>query len=638
MKYNKGKRLFFKLMLILAFGISISIFPSYKYISSEIYEIDRYKAELAGATILSGLSSLIHTSFVAASDADIANSAYFKRNIDDAKKKIGNAAKSIQRSSIYLKQTSTNKFNISSLYAPENIDAFPQSRTISSSLLEMSEGALISSGLYSDSATDRYLLMKICGTYFPKIYSGLFSLQKEIGIDGDKSQLVIIRDEIRDDIEDLVAALRTVAINFEGGNLIQTSSDKIFDMGTSMSESIFSYHEFNPAEIANNILSFETFSAQVWIYCTNILVELLNNVVDEKINELLFFCVEYALFAIFMSVLALVIAVGVKRNAQRTAMLAKYCLTDAVAEVKESYYTIAKRGTEFSLIDEEILKGAQIRERILELSKKLSISCVSNKNEIESAISANSKLMEYAEEILSDLRKSTDDSELDGGVLKAAKRIAETVGKLSEALPAKEEISDGFNSIISTQAAVVESSNDLLLKASESICGLSRLSGEIASIADRANLLSLNISIEVGKSGASGSGLSVLSEQIKILAKRTGVVVLDLDEAAKVCAEAIAEIKSKVSALGTPLSAQRQEADKMLLSISNFENAVTSLSYAANRIEGVAEAREGVSFKDKLAEVQATLEKAEMGLKNFAKSSANMAPILAELRANISNF
>lgn len=139
--------------------------------------------------------------------------------------------------------------------------------------------------------------------------------------------------------------------------------------------------------------------------------------------------------------------------------------------------------------------------------------------------------------------------------MKAAGRISGAVSELAASLPKKDDIAGGFARIISEQSEAVRVSEDSIDSALESVGSIGRLAGEIASIADRASLLSLNISIEVGKSGGSGSGLSVLAEQIKTLAKRTGVVVLDMEDVGVNCAESLNAAKSKIAALAAPLSA-----------------------------------------------------------------------------------
>ena len=232
------------------------------------------------------------------------------------------------------------------------------------------------------------------------------------------------------------------------------------------------------------------------------------------------------------------------------------------------------------------------------------------------------------------LEKNVSGPELYGGALKASRRISELVSELSAGLPQKEDVAADFSKNISAQSQAVQTADAAI----ESIGALGRLAGEIAAIADRANLISLNISIEVGKSGNAGSGLSILAEQIKLLAKRTGVVVMDMEKAAGDCGNCLSAVKAKISALSAPLSHFRREADKMLESISSIENSVTSLSYSADNIEGLAGSSEMVTLSLRLKDARGAVAKAEKALAELSRISQNAAPLLGEISKEISAF
>lgn len=411
-------------------------------------------------------------------------------------------------------------------------------------------------------------------------------------MDGDKSQLSAIHDELLDDIDDLSSALRALSVNFEIGDMIKSSSEKIFRSGKELADSMFSYDEFNPDEISKRMVSFETLCVQMWVYCSGLLADMLAGALAGARDSLVYFCAEYALFLIFLSSAALAVAFGIRRSARRTATLARACLSGSPEEARVRYYSAAPFfGREFGEIDALILEAAAARSRLLELSKKLSVACISGRNEIEAASASNSKMLDFADSSLAELEKSLSDSELYGGALKAAGRISGAVSELAASLPKKDDIAGGFARIISEQSEAVRVSEDSIDSALESVGSIGRLAGEIASIADRASLLSLNISIEVGKSGGSGSGLSVLAEQIKTLAKRTGVVVLDMEDVGVNCAESLNAAKSKIAALAAPLSAgpaRRRQGYRVRLRHGKFHILPILRRRAHGRVRAVA--------------------------------------------------
>lgn len=337
-----------------------------------------------------------------------------------------------------MRQASSEKHaNISAIYTAESLDAFPDSRSKASTLLEMSDGALVAGGLYSDPATDRYLLMKICGSYFPKIYSGLFRLQAESGVDGDKSRLSAIHDELLDDIDDLSSALRALSVNFEIGDMIKSSSEKIFRSGKELADSMFSYDEFNPDEISKRMVSFETLCVQMWVYCSGLLADMLAGELAGARDSLVYFCAEYALFLIFFlprpspSLSEFAGRRGARRRSRARAF--------PVLRKRRGFGTIRRCPFRAGVrrnrrIDTRSRGRAEPPARTLQ---KLSVACISGRNEIEAASASNSKMLDFADSSLAELEKSLSDSELYGGALKAAGRISGAVSELAASLPKK---------------------------------------------------------------------------------------------------------------------------------------------------------------------------------------------------------
>lgn len=134
-----------KLVAILALGICSSLFPAFKYVSSVLRETDRFKAELGGARILQGLSVLSHAAFERGlSGVYSAADTNFKGTLASARDSVFSGAAEIARTSSYMRQASSEKHaNISAIYTAESLDAFPDSRSKASTLLEMSDGALV---------------------------------------------------------------------------------------------------------------------------------------------------------------------------------------------------------------------------------------------------------------------------------------------------------------------------------------------------------------------------------------------------------------------------------------------------------------------------------------------------------------
>lgn len=619
MKIFRGKRLTAKLSVILLLGLCAAVLPTYKYVSSEIVDVDRLDAELGGADILRGLSAVAH---IAAAGGG--NSASRNAQLTQARASIAEGVARISRTNAYIKQSASGKFaNLSALFAPEAVDGFLASKNKSSVLLEMSDGVLVASGLYSDTATDRFLLMKICGTYFPKIYSGLFRLSREIGEDGDKSQLRVIHEELSDDVDDLASALATLSGNFENGAMVQSSAGKIYAAATALLESLFSAGEFNPEEISAKSAALEGLCAQVWIYCTGQLCDVLLQTHSQELSELWYFALEFSLFVLIFTGAACALIIGIRRAVLRTGALAGACLGSSTEDAKIGYYaTKWAFGSEFSRLDALIIESAERRERLAARAKRISEESGRRDEELAAKVSENIGLLKAVDDALERLKQNGVGDGLLDGAEKTANRLTESVGKLDSILPAREKIESEFATLISAQSKAAMASEDSLSSASDSIAQIDRLAGEVAAIADRIGLLGLNISIEVGKAGAEGSGLAVLSEQIKTLSKRLGVVVWDLEQIGRDCRSGIDSARDEVAALAAPLSSNRRAADKILGFVDAAREAVSTLSYAAERMGEFAKVRGASGLPKRVEQARQAVADAEKSLATLSRAAS----------------
>ncbi|MCR4435661.1 MAG: methyl-accepting chemotaxis protein [Eubacteriales bacterium] len=106
------------------------------------------------------------------------------------------------------------------------------------------------------------------------------------------------------------------------------------------------------------------------------------------------------------------------------------------------------------------------------------------------------------------------------------KRISEITGAIEEVAAG---IAQNANNAVSVSRAA-----DVLAKISsslkeridaiqQSVKNYNRVTGEIVSISDQTNLLSLNAAIEAARAGESGRGFSVVADEVKKLAEQSKV-------------------------------------------------------------------------------------------------------------------
>ncbi|MDH7566769.1 MAG: [Fe-Fe] hydrogenase large subunit C-terminal domain-containing protein [Clostridiales bacterium] len=155
-------------------------------------------------------------------------------------------------------------------------------------------------------------------------------------------------------------------------------------------------------------------------------------------------------------------------------------------------------------------------------------------NHIENCIDYNSKLSAERDilevknsevsKLLEEVEKMSNDKEKKLELLK--KRISEITGAIEEVAAG---IAQNANNAVSVSRAA-----DVLAKISsslkeridaiqQSVKNYNRVTGEIVSISDQTNLLSLNAAIEAARAGESGRGFSVVADEVKKLAEQSKV-------------------------------------------------------------------------------------------------------------------
>ena len=172
--------------------------------------------------------------------------------------------------------------------------------------------------------------------------------------------------------------------------------------------------------------------------------------------------------------------------------------------------------------------------------------------------------------------------------------------------------------IIQTQAKL-ELLKDSMQKTSEMSTAIEKIIGEINSIAQRTNMLSLNASVEAARAGEMGRGFSVVAEQIGELASRSAQAAKETNEL----------ITNSMKAVESGRKITDQTAESFDIAVANIENANQDIekitSMASQNVEIVTHAKGQI---EKIANV---VEKNVQVAHNTKKVSSNMADITGKL-------
>lgn len=202
-------------------------------------------------------------------------------------------------------------------------------------------------------------------------------------------------------------------------------------------------------------------------------------------------------------------------------------------------------------------------------------------------------------------------------------QVMETlVAELNNSADASVEVTktteEAVNTILDTQKQM-----DILQNAIENISNLSReiekIIVEIADIAGRTNLLSLNASIEAAKAGESGQGFGVVATEIGNLAARSSQAARETNEM----------ITNSINAISEGLNLTKVTTAAFESVVEEIERANTGVEQMAEMVrKNVAVVGQAVTEIDKITHVvNANAEISE----NSKQISANMADITERL-------
>ena len=204
----------------------------------------------------------------------------------------------------------------------------------------------------------------------------------------------------------------------------------------------------------------------------------------------------------------------------------------------------------------------------------------------------------YVDDVLSKVNRQTgylvELTSLASQLSEAAREI-DKAGKRAQTKTGEFESTNKESSITVVQAtekigdlvAGVSAMEDQLRLLNNSLGGVSRVSGDIQSVARLTNLLALNATIEAARAGEAGKGFAVVAGEVKMLASQTS-------EAAGVIDSTISDVSGNVNDLIKSGGETRTVADNVSGGVTVINEAVSVFTdmtnYMQNDVDSIASA------------------------------------------------
>ena len=192
------------------------------------------------------------------------------------------------------------------------------------------------------------------------------------------------------------------------------------------------------------------------------------------------------------------------------------------------------------------------------------------------------------------------------------KQSANTSGSITEAT------GNSVNEILRTQSQM-EVLKDSMQKTSEMSVAIEKIIGEINSIAQRTNMLSLNASVEAARAGEMGRGFSVVATQIGELAARSAQAAKETNEL----------ITNSMRAVESGKKITDQTAEAFDIAVGNIESANKDVEKITDMVKQNVEIV--IHATEQIEKIANVVEKNVQVSHNTKQVSSNMADITGKL-------
>ena len=268
-----------------------------------------------------------------------------------------------------------------------------------------------------------------------------------------------------------------------------------------------------------------------------------------------YFAVPVAIIGLIFSVVRYQVITGVNGSVAASIVIVvifslnAYCL-----------YCATKRGRALVIKSEDALKQVEDGKVVtIGVARELNDSILSCENEMDELASQATTVREAAEEMGIVVESNTKATvNVNDQVTSAneqieknyelAKKLEESFGSISKAIKSgnneANDVKVSMEEMSKTVSSAQEATNALLNEMSK----ITDILGEINSIANQTNLLSLNASIEAARAGEHGKGFAVVAEEIRELSVQSKGASDNIASILNGLADTTKEVSGKISA------------------------------------------------------------------------------------------
>ena len=632
MKTFSFKNLWVRLAIIVIVSSLTAVLPLAFYSYEQYEKIEICKMESYGGKMLSSLTNISHLAYTKGTKAKKAEVRRHSNELIATSKKITSQGG---------KNISTGR-STKMLYSHSAIESFVKNPLSSELVSEIASHISQQSGLLLDENMNTHILMDVASSLFPKLYSDVFKLSEILSknsaqIEKMQMQILVARCvAVEQDVREISNELRKACALYDSkktmaiiGNITKLNSS-FAEFNTAMSK-LWQGKTLENKQAEMALSSIESVSHNLWNSTNALLSESLKSKANSILSNVKIVYGAFGGIFFFALIVAILIARSICLTASRTARISEMLSTTNFAQARELAERLPRKIEPFYSVVEntmricDTLEGLQksTAEIIASVEKLNSeaINVASYQKPLVASVSSglvrvDSKiaLRDKSDATLASSSQSIRDKLglLEQNVRLQSKSVADVSSEIAQ-------VSELASRLITSFSAIRETANKMSL-----------IAETFTAIADKANILGLNLAIETAKAGIKGSGLGTLSEQIKVLSKRTVISVVDIESIRDMIVETIDNGSDDVKKFLSSLETDSKILEEINKGLAELTTSLAKVSSASNTIS--VSLRERGASDMSLQDAQENLAQIEESLTKFTGFAKSAEQELTRLR------
>jgi len=525
MRFFSLKNLWFRLALLCAVSSLAAVPAAVFHFYAQAEKIGAYSLECDGAKMLSNLSSISHAAYLTASGGavNLAESRRATAEFLSLSKKIAGG--------------SVSKI----MFSSEAINGFIKNPGTGEMAIEVASNVSQQSGLMTDSVANSHLLMEVSSDTMPKIYSDIFRILEVFAKHSqtpDKFQTqAIISGSIS--LEHLARVMsgklrracsmsepsKSVAL---AGNIAKFNA-AVGDFNAAVSK-MWQGKDTDRSQLLVSLGTLENLSNEVWRGSNALLADSLSarlGAEKHKSKVAAGICAACAL-AVFAAAAFMILSIY--SAARRTVKVSGLAAEMKFARAREYIENSPRAVSLFADIENNIALLSEYFSESLSAAGEILDSAGKLADDAASIVGAQKpRVAGVANGFLRLDAKMAMRGKSDSAIAASAQNMRDRLGAIEQGLRMQYNSLAGVSRDIESAFGQAGKLTESLASIRETAKKMSVIAEIFMSLADKANILGLNLAIETAKAGIKGSGLGTLAEQVRTLSERTVVSVIDIE-------------------------------------------------------------------------------------------------------------